>query len=122
MAIAFAKLDSNNKVINVHIIPDDKAATEAKGEAYLRKLYWETDTVYKQTDTRTLAGTHQDGETPFRKNYASVGGTYDPVRDAFIAAKPFPSWILDEETCDYRPPVSHPEGDGDWNETEQKWD
>lgn len=122
MAIAFAKLDSDNKVINVHLVPDDKAATEAKGEAYLRKLYWETDTVYKQTDTRTLAGTHLDGGTPFRKNYASVGGTYDPVRDAFIAAKPFSSWILDEETCDYRPPVPRPDGDGDWNETEQKWD
>ena len=128
MTKAFAKLDSNNNVIKVHIVADGNAATEAKGEAFLRKLYWETDTVYKQTDPRTVAGTHRDGGTPFRKNYAAKGGTYDPVRDAFIPKQPFPSWVLNEDTCDYEPPVPYPIGEGDkeniynWNETEGRRD
>ena len=118
----FAKLDSNNTVIKVHVVDDSHAPSEAKGEAFLRKLYWETDTVYKQTDPRTVAGTHRDGGTPFRKNYAAKGGTYDPVRDAFIPKQPFPSWTLNEDTCQYDSPIPHPEGEATWNEAEGKWD
>jgi len=59
-----------------------------------------------------------------RKNYAGIGYSYDPVRDAFIPPKPFPSWILVEETCRWEAPVAHPT-DGKkyaWNESTTSWD
>jgi hypothetical protein len=60
----------------------------------------------------------------FRKNYAGIGYTYDPDRDAFIPPKPFDSWVLEEDTCLWNPPIPYPE-DGkpyDWNEETQSWD
>ncbi len=59
-----------------------------------------------------------------RKNYASIGFTYDQTRDAFIPPKPFASWTLNEETCVWDPPVVRPD-DGQrysWNEETQQWD
>ena len=53
----------------------------------------------------------------FRKNYASVGDTYDRVRDAFIPPKPYPSWLLDESTCQWYPPTERPN-----NEIKMSWD
>lgn len=58
-----------------------------------------------------------------RKNYAEVGGTYDPERDAFIPIKPFGSWILNEDTCKWEPPLQHP-ADGKayvWDESTTNW-
>ena len=60
----------------------------------------------------------------YRKNYAGVGYTYDEDRDAFISPKPFDSWLLDEETCVWQPPVAYPT-DGEiytWNEQTVTWD
>ena len=59
-----------------------------------------------------------------RKNYASIGYTYDEGRDAFIAPKPYNSWILNEDTCQWKAPVDYPK-DGEnytWNESMQLWD
>jgi hypothetical protein len=59
-----------------------------------------------------------------RKNFAGIGFTYDEERDAFIAPKPFDSWILDEETCKWEAPVEYPT-DGEtylWNEETTTWD
>ena len=59
-----------------------------------------------------------------RKNMASIGGTYDSVRDAFIWAKPFPSWVLTEATCQWDAPTAMPD-DGkryNWNEDTTSWD
>ena len=59
-----------------------------------------------------------------RKNYAGIGMTYDEQRDAFIAPKPFPSWILNEDTCNWEPPVAYPT-DGKlyiWNENQRNWE
>lgn len=58
-----------------------------------------------------------------RKNYASVGGTYDSTRDAFINPKPYPSWILDETTCQWNPPVEIPDKENKyvWNEDTTSW-
>jgi hypothetical protein len=59
-----------------------------------------------------------------RKNYAGIGFTYDVARDAFIAPKPFNSWVLDEETCQWQSPVAYPT-DGftyTWNEAETAWE
>jgi len=64
-----------------------------------------------------------DQSKAFRKNYAGLGFTYDPIRDAFIAPKPYPSWILNEETCIWEAPVSYP-NDGQlysWDETTKSW-
>ena len=60
----------------------------------------------------------------FRKNYAGVGYTYDKDRDAFIPKKPFASWILNEETCQWEAPSAIPD-DGkkyEWNESTTSWD
>jgi hypothetical protein len=129
MTKAFAKLDDNNKVIHIHTIPDSwDDGTDTKGQNYLRKLYGDPTGVYKRTDPRTVAGTHIDGGTPYRKNYAGKGMTYDPVRDAFLRNQSFPSWILNEDTGDYEAPIPPPNGFPtqkelyDWNEVEKKWE
>lgn len=75
-----------------------------------------------QTSYNTRAGRHPEGR-PLRKNYAGIGYTYDAERDAFIPPKPFPSWILNEDTCLWSPPVPRP-ADGneyEWDEDGQSW-
>jgi hypothetical protein len=60
----------------------------------------------------------------FRKNYAGIGFSYDLERDAFIAPKPFDSWLLDEQTCQWKAPKPYPT-DGftySWNEAELAWE
>jgi hypothetical protein len=59
----------------------------------------------------------------FRKNYAGVGFTYDKTRDAFIPPKPYPSWTLVEDTCNWENPVAYPD-DGkvyEWVEATTSW-
>jgi len=76
-----------------------------------------------QTSYNTHGGVHSNGGTPLRKNYAGVGFTYDSGRDAFIPPKPFPSWVMSEETCLWDAPVAHP-NDGNrysWDEETTSW-
>ena len=76
-----------------------------------------------QTSYNTYGGVHSDGGTPLRKNYAGVGFTYDSRRDAFIAPQPYPSWILNEDTCLWDSPIAYPT-DGlkhDWDEDTTSW-
>ena len=77
-----------------------------------------------QTSYNTYAGEHTLGGTPLRKNYASIGFTYDATRDAFIPPKKFESWTLNETSCLWEPPVAYPDDDKEytWNETDQTWD
>ena len=80
--------------------------------------------VCKRTSYNTKGGVHVNGGSPFRKNYAGIGYTYDESRDAFIPPKPFDSWILNETTCLWDAPVAYPE-DGQmytWNEELGTWD
>lgn len=58
-----------------------------------------------------------------RKNYAGIGDTYDPNRDAFIAPKPYESWVLDEDTCKWNPPIPVPNTSNifEWDEVNQLW-
>jgi len=79
---------------------------------------------YIQTSYNTFGGVHLNGGTPLRKNYAQVGGTYDATRDAFIPPKPYESWTLNENTCQWVCPVAMPDDDKiyNWNETDQQWD
>ena len=78
--------------------------------------------TWLQTSYNTSGGKHPEGR-PLRKNYAGIGYTYDPVRDAFIPPQPYASWTLDEETCQWQSPVAMPT-DGKqyvWNEETLQW-
>jgi hypothetical protein len=118
----FAKLDQNNVVIFVTAGRDEDNGKEAELSA-------KTGDVYKQTSYNTYGGVHKLGGTPFRKNYAGIGYTYDEGRDAFIAPKPYESWILNEDTCLWNSPVPYPEDVGteenpktySWDEATTSW-
>ena len=103
----FAKLDENNIVTQVIVVSNDIATSESAGVTFINNLYGTSDT-WKQTSYNTYGGTHKLGGTPFRKNFAGVGFTYDYKRDAFIPPQPFESWTLDETTCQWFPPISYP--------------
>ena len=76
-----------------------------------------------QTSYNTHGGVHSNGETPLRKNYAGVGYTYDSALDAFIPPQPYPSWVLNEDTCQWGAPVAYPDDDKmyDWDEETTSW-
>ena len=77
-----------------------------------------------QTSYNTHGGVHSNGGTPLRKNYAGIGFTYDTSRDAFYAPQPYPSWVLDEDSCLWEAPTAMP-NDGQsytWNEDTTSWD
>ena len=79
-------------------------------------------TSWVQTSYNTFGGQHPQNR-PLRKNFAGIGYTYDPVRDAFIPPKPFASWTLNENTCLWDAPVAYPT-DGKvyvWDEDKQQW-
>lgn len=81
------------------------------------------DGVWYQTSYNTEGGVHKLGGSPLRKNFASVGGTYDADKDAFIPVKPFNSWVLDGKTCLWQAPTAMPD-DGNtyyWDEENTQW-
>jgi len=119
----FAKLGTDNIVKKVEVVSNNIATTEQDGINFLNNLY-KTNDIWKQTSYNTRDGVHKLDGTPFRKNYAGIGYTYDEDRDAFIPPKPYSSWILNEETCNWESPVVYPD-DGqfyNWNETNQTWE
>ena len=109
----FAKLGTGNIVEQVVVVSNDIATTEQAGADFLNNLY-KTRDVWKQTSYNNN----------IRKNYAGIGFKYDQTRDAFIAPKPFNSWILNEDTCQWEAPVAKPDDDQDykWNETIKNWE
>ena len=109
----FAKLGVGNIIEKVEVVSNDIATTEQAGVDFLNNLYGTRD-VWKQTS--------YNGN--IRKNYAGVGYTYDQTRDAFIAPKPFASWILNETTCLWEAPIALPDTENryNWNEETQQWD
>jgi len=123
----FAKIGMNGIVLEVvsvanEVLLDDAGnEQEALGINFLEELSnWP---CWKQTSYNTQGGVHQLGGTPFRKNHAGIGFKYDADRDAFIPPKPYLSWILNETTCEWEPPVAEPtEGRHTWNEETQQWD
>jgi hypothetical protein len=121
----FAKLDKNNIVIFVTVGRQEDDGKEAE-------LCERTGDVYKQTSYNTIGGVYYDPTTrepgdqskAFRKNYAGLGYYYDSDLDAFIPPKPFDSWILDEDTCQWEAPLPYPT-DGltyFWNEAIENWE
>ena len=114
----FAKLGTGNIVeqvisINNSVITDSNGIEQEQlGINFISKLY-NTNDVWKQTSYNKT----------FRKNYAGIGYTYDENRDAFISPKPFNSWILNENTCNWEAPINYPT-DGKtykWNEETLTW-
>ena len=112
----FAELDNNNIVLRVVVIANQEILDsngdeqEHIGIAFCEKLFGGT---WKQTSYNSS----------FRKNYAFVGCPYDATKDAFIAPKPYSSWVLNEETCRWEAPASYPL-DGKrytWNEETTSW-
>lgn len=106
----FAKLDENNIVLDVHVV-NGEVMKDSNGN------------IREELGLQFLILTH---EWPFwkqccpehsiRKNYPGRGFSYDPIRDAFIAPKEFPSWVLNETTCRWEPPIGWPELTVDENE------
>ena len=113
----FAKIGLNNKVIavvsvNNEVLKDSNGnEVEKLGINFLTDLYgW---ALWKQTSYNNN----------IRKNYAGIGYTYDEDRDAFIPKKPYNSWILNEQTCQWEAPVAYPT-DGklyNWDESTKNW-
>ena len=114
----YAFLDSNNIVTEVIVGKD-----ENEGGIDWEQHYGEfRGQVCKRTSYNTFGGAHNNGGTPLRKNYASIGYTYDATRDAFISPKPFPSWLLNETTCFWEAPVLMPQGGlYSWDEATISW-
>ena len=133
---SFAKLGVGNIIERVEVVSNDIATTEQAGVEFLQNLYKDR-AVWKQTSYNTYGGVHLTGGTPFRKNYATIGGKYDQTRDAFIEQKPFESWTLNETTCQWEAPIEKPttynqnltdlEGNPYpdtyiWNESTEQWE
>jgi hypothetical protein len=114
----FAQLDENYIVLQVNVVNNETIndlpfpESEPVGVAFLQSLFGST-TVWKQTSYNAN----------FRKNYAGIGYTYDPVLDAFIPPQPYPSWLLNTTTCQWEAPVPYPD-DGKtyiWDEATLSW-
>lgn len=110
----FAKIDSDNIVVDVIVAEQEFINSGAVGEP----------SQWIQTSYNTKAGVHLLGGTPLRKNYAAIGFSYNSELDAFIPPKPFESWVLNTETGLWDAPLAYPT-DGnvyDWNDATQSWD
>lgn len=114
----FAQLDEKSIVIEVIVVNNETIQnlpfpeSEPIGVAFCQSLFGPT-TIWKQTSYNAS----------FRKNYAGIGYTFDSTLDAFIPPKPYPSWLLDTNTCQWKPPVPYP-NDGKqylWDESTQSW-
>ena len=123
----FVEINSSNIVIRALVLDDkdtqdsDGNEVESIGAKYLQDGFGGN---WLRTSYNTIAGTHVLGGTPFRKNHAGNGYTYDESRDAFIPIKPYESWTLTESTCQWDAPTAYPD-DGKrytWNEDTTSWD
>ena len=94
----FAKLGIGNIIETIEVVSNDIATTEQAGIDFLNNLYNSRD-VWKQTS--------YNGN--IRKNFANIGYTYDQTKDAFIAPQPFPSWVLNESTCQWTATAACPD-------------
>ena len=134
----FAKIDPNSLVTDIVFV--DNAVTadvyldaddgdkekskevEQNGVDYLKGIFG-SDTIWKQCSFNTWKNKHKLGGTPLRYNMAEIGYTYDSLRDAFIPPKPYASWVLVEDTCQWKAPKAHPADGKDytWNEDTTNW-
>ena len=116
----FAEIDDNNIVTRVLVVGDDQ---EHRGQEFLADDLGLGGTWLK-TSYNTQGGVHALDGTPFRKNYAGIGYSYNETLDAFIPPKPFASWLLNEDTCNWNAPVEMPIEEGKfftWDEDTTSW-
>ena len=115
----FAEINSDNIVLRVVIIADE---FQHRGHDFLADDV-RLGGTWLQTSYNTFAGVHRLGGTPFRKNYAGIGYTYDASRDAFIPPKRYTSWTLNESTCEWEAPIAYPSNGKPykWDETTTSW-
>jgi hypothetical protein len=112
----FAELDENNLVLQVIVVNNNELIDESgneseqKGIEFCKSIYGE-NTNWIQTSYNAS----------FRKNYAGPDMYYDSSRNAFLSSKPFPSWTLNEDTCNWEAPVLRPGGLYHWVEETQEW-
>lgn len=112
----FAKLNDNNEVVQVVVVNNDVITvdgneSEQAGIDFLTETFGYSN--WKQTSFNAT----------FRKNYAGTGMIYDATRDAFMSRQPYPSWTLNETTCQWEAQVSRPTDEKDyvWSESEDTW-
>lgn len=122
----FAQLDENNVVTQVIVVSNNElldasgVEREEMGIGFCQRLFGGN---WKQTSYN-----HN-----FRKRYAGIGYTYNAELDAFIPPKPWPSWVLNNTTAEWDPPIPIPTDNGNlredgtmihysWNEEAQSWD
>lgn len=115
----YAFLDASNIVTEI-IVGKDEGEDDVDWEQHYGEFRGQ---VCKRTSYNTHGGAHLSGGTPFRKNYAGIGYTYDAARDAFIPPQPYDSWVLNEDTCLWEAPVPYPSDEQlyAWNEDGQAW-
>jgi len=117
----YAVLDENNIVVDMFVGKDeDEIVLDENGNPYNWEVYYGA----KRTSYNTFHGVHKLGGTPLRMNYAGLGYTYDESKDAFIPPKPFPSFLFDEQICDWKAPIQVPNEEGKffvWNEEIINW-
>lgn len=105
----FAQVDENDIVLQVIVVPNNQ---EHRGQEFC-------------SDDLGLGGTwvQTSYNGKMRKNYAGIGYKFDRTRDAFIAPQPFPSWILNEETCVWESPTPRPSDEKmyRWDEESLSW-
>ena len=114
----FAELSNFNIVLQVIVVDNSKllahdgVESEETGIQFCKKLYGD-HTRWVQTSYNAN----------FRKNFAGIGFFYDSDKDAFIPPRPYPSWILDTDTCQWAPPVQYPADSKFyiWDETTVSW-
>ena len=119
----FAQLDNDNKVVQVIVVSNNELLdqggneVEQKGIDFCKSLFGEKIKWIQTSYNGNI-----------RKNYAGIGYTYDEDRDAFIAPKPYNSWILNEDTCRWEAPVPMPTTELEenqyysWNESIVNWE
>lgn len=115
----YAFLDQNNIVTEV-IVGKNEGEDMVDWEARYSLIRGQK---CLRTSFNTHGGHHRLGGTPFRKNYAGIGYQYNETLDAFIPPKPFPSWILNEDTCLWEAPIPQPSDVGPtyWDEDTKQW-
>ena len=119
----FAEIDENNIVKRVIVAEQDFIDSGTVGNS----------SNWIQTSYNTKGGIHYtpnsihrepDGGVALRKNFAGIGNTYDSDKDAFYQPQPYPSWLLNEDSCQWESPIPYPDDGSDynWNEENQSWD
>ena len=114
----FAKLDDSNIVLEVNVLNNEVLDNLSFPES--EPVGIEFLTEWSGGYTHWLQTSYNNN---FRKNYAGIGFLYDPIRDAFIPLQPYPSWVLNEDTCKWEAPVSYPTDGKDyyWDEATLNW-